>query len=135
MSRIVEIVAGDFGQQTAEFISEGVMQRPSLSLDVYFLKKGLLGTRKRWEHVIWPIKEYVSKVELLEELPGEGEETEWVLPGVKAKRKAASKTPKVGEKVSRKSKRVRFQIRFTDGRTVTAIADARIFQNMFAMTS
>lgn len=133
MSRVIEIISGDFGHQKGELVQLGIQQKPAITFRAYTETKGLFGMKKRWEKVTWLVAEHVKHVEKIREMEDDSDEAEWNLPGVKRKSKRKSGPPKIGEKISRGVKKVQFRVTFNDGRNFSANADSRVFQNLMAI--
>jgi hypothetical protein len=142
MSRFIHILSGDYGEQIAEYVLQGLHQAPALTIAVPVLKRRWYGLKRRqWQPQILIIAEHIAGIEKLEEGYMPEWHNDWLLPGIAGyKRKGDMQRLMENFKLDaqpgspRKVKQIRFKISFKDGTACIAIGDARVFQNILAQT-
>ncbi len=141
MSRFIQILDGDYGAQTAEFTLIGLQQKPALALRVpETYRNWRRRIKTRMAKVVWPIEEKVARVEKIDEGNWQPGSIEWNFDTIE--RESLSRSfGKFTDKFSpptdtgpmRNVKKIHFRLWFKDGTQLTAIADARVFQNLHAV--
>jgi hypothetical protein len=141
MTRFVHFLGGDYGEQIAEYVLQGLHQQPALALSVPVSGRNFLGLRrKKWQKEIWIIQEKIRKIEKLQEGFLPQTQPDWSLPGM-ATHRAKGDWQKFLENFKlhptpgnpRQVKQIQFRLEFADGSGTIALGDARVFQNILGL--
>lgn len=139
MSRFIHIMAGDYGEQIAEYVLQGLQQSPALSLHVPVKVRRFWRWRQAMAPKILDIRREIVRIEKLAEGYLSQGQSDWRLPGVggfKSKTDAQRLLENFALEAQpgnpRQNKQIRFQIFFKDGTQCQAIGDTRVFQNILA---
>ncbi len=141
MSRFIQIIDGDYGKQLAEFTLVGLSQKPALTmLSPQIYKNWLKRTKTRWIKSVWLVEDKIARIEKIEEGFLAPENAEWDFSVIESESMAKSfgkfagkfNTPKDTGPL-RNVKKIHFRLWFKDNTQCTAIADARVFQNIHAV--
>ncbi len=139
MSRFIHIIDGDYGEQIAEFVLTGLRQNPAIELRTpKHYRNWLKRPKIKWVTETWIIGETISKIEKLDEGLEFIPETEWHPKDLTSQPSGLTRfiknlTPPSKTSSPRQSKKIHFRLTFKNGTNCTAIADARVFQNIHSL--